>query len=783
MVTAQAVGIAVADRIGFRTELARELGVLAIVVALLFGRRRWIQFGAAIVLAGSGGALALGHQLDEAAAARSSAPRELTLEGTVRDLRRASHWSRVELESVVAIEPGLTEIPGVVQIGADPESGAFAEVLPGDRLRARVRLRPPAPVRNPGRPDTERRLARAGIGSVGRLAHPRFVTRLPEREGWRPLAALHALRFRRGESLGRSGEGGALLRALCLGDPTGLSDKTREQFARLGLAHLLAVSGLHLTLIAGFVYGVFRVLLARIVPLCARWDSRTCAAVAALLGALGYALLAGWGVPVRRAWGVVVGMLIALLAGRPRAWMQPLAAVALWVLVIEPHALFLPGAQLSFIAATALTWCARRDRLAGGRIARGRLGRLVSTSAVAIAATAPLAAVHWGQAAPFSLLANLVAVPWTALILLPAALCALLCAGAAEGSLAGAGLGTSLWIARVTLRAVDEVATGLPGPGLEGAPGIGWIALAALVGGCALWFRGTWMRAAVAGACCALLGVAPPASFAPRPPRLVALDVGQGDAWLVQGVEGAVLVDAGFARPGGVDRGRRSVLPALGALGVTRIDLMIVSHADLDHRGGVPAVLAAVPVGELWLPPGAREDRDFDGVVEAAAHAGVPAYERSRASPPLSLGDLRVVPLWPPPVPTGLSRNDASLVVRIEAGARRVLLPGDISERAERAMLASGADLRADVLALPHHGSRTSSSAAFLAAVGARIAIASAPCWGRFEMPHERVQQRVRETEAALGWTGRDGAVFVALNAEQLRLEPFAAPRSGCGGQ
>jgi competence protein ComEC len=127
------------------------------------------------------------------------------------------------------------------------------------------------------------------------------------------------------------------------------------------------------------------------------------------------------------------------------------------------------------------------------------------------------------------------------------------------------------------------------------------------------------------------------------------------------------------------------------------------------------------------------------------------------------VGDLLIEPLWPLPIVERRSRNDRSLVVRIEVGGHSVLLPGDLEARAESDLVASGANLRSEVIVLPHHGSRTSSSDTFLEAVGAVLAIASAPCRGRFEMPHADVLARAEEAGLSVWWTGRDGAVMVGL--------------------
>ena len=234
---------------------------------------------------------------------------------------------------------------------------------------------------------------------------------------------------------------------------------------------------------------------------------------------------------------------------------------------------------------------------------------------------------------------------------------------------------------------------------------------------------------------------------------------------MIQTADAAVLVDAGSAFPGGGNAGEAAVLPALAALGIRRLDLAVVTHADLDHRGGMPAVLRALPVGAVWLPYGAEVDPAFASVRDAARSRGVAVRERGAGAQAFATGGLRVEPLWPPRDDSFTSRNDRSLVVRAEAGGTRLLLAGDLEAASEAALLASGADLRAELLKLSHHGSRTSSTAPFLEAVAAQVGVVSAPLVGRFEMPHASVVRRVVRGGASLWWTGRDGAVMASLEA------------------
>jgi competence protein ComEC len=361
-------------------------------------------------------------------------------------------------------------------------------------------------------------------------------------------------------------------------------------------------------------------------------------------------------------------------------------------------------------------------------------------------------------------------------VLLPAALLAAT-AGSIPGGLPGPLAAVLEGVARATLLAGRHAAEWVPASGGVRPPALVWLVVA-LLAALALAAR----RPALAATWATLLGLAlrcaPAAPYLPAPPRVVALDVGRGDAVVVQGRRGAVLVDGAAAHPGRFDLGRTAVLPALRALGVRRLDRVVATHADADHRGGLPAVVRDLPVEAVWLPPGGRDDPAFEALRAAARSRDVPVREVHRGSPPVRLGDLSVTPVWPPVAAPGGGRNEGSLGLRIDVASRRILLLGDVGA-AEADLVRTGQEaLAADVLLLPHHGSRGSSSEALLRAVDPRVALLSAPCPASRGLPHPEALARVRATSASLWWTGRDGAVFVGL-APRMVVAPFGA-RDDC---
>jgi len=779
---AQALGILLADRIE-PSSMACWFAAGVALAAAVCVRRPAPRVGGLACAAALAGAASLAGPL-EAARRGPSEPREASFEATAGAVSWHADRVRVDWKRAVALEGSEPVPPGLRLYGRRVE-GPPVELQtprPGERWRIRARLRRPAPLRNPGGSDRARSLARRGIGATGARLHPGLAVRVGPAGGG-PMRALRIWRERRAARLTAAGPGGGLLAALALGERRALPSGARRDFARLGLSHLLAVSGLHLALAAAACFWWARAILVRVPGLAARFDVRRLALAAAVPAAVSYAALSGFGVPVQRALVLLLAAVLALGLRRPRRRAAPLALASFLLLARAPHELFTPGFQLSFGATAALLFShpgtPRRGPGSRRPVVQAAEG-LLRTSASALLATAPVAGWHFGGGSSFALLANLLAIPLTAGLLLPAAAAAVLAAGlggtaaamvlhAAERIAFGALTGVSL-AAQELAPAVPVVASGLA------------LAAAAAVAAFGIRRAGTGARLLVLAFQTAWLAAAGPAAVTPPAPRVVVLDVGQGDATLVQGRRAVLLVDAGPRSPSGFDAGERVVLPALAALGIGRIDRLAVTHADLDHRGGVPAILAHVPVGAVWLPRGAAADAGFAGLRRAAARAGVPILERGAGDGTERIGDLSVAFLWPAPGARIASRNDGSLVLRVAgAGGRSMLLPGDVGVATERALLARGGSLASDLLLLPHHGSRTSSSAGFLAAVSPRLALVSAPCRGRFPMPHGEVRERLAALRVPLHWTRREGALIVGLDPRMV-LRTWGKPRRRCFG-
>lgn len=682
-----------------------------------------------------------------------------------------------ETRAVAPIQDGPWS--GRLWVSSSLDSGGLDRlnaIHSSSRVRMRVRTTPFPDVRNPGQRDWGRIWRREGI--IGRvyLMSSLLVVEVgaEDEQAWGSFRSVWSawLSFRRtvAEDLVSVGEEGAVLAALGLGHRGGLSPKQSEHFRRWGLSHLLAVSGLHVVLVGGLLFGTVTWTGVRVSPLAIRFDLRRIGAAMSALGALGYGLMTGMGVPVFRAIVAWWFYLAGFLSGRAAASAHALALAVFLVVVAQPTLAFDLGAQLSFAATGAL--------LVGSRAAwaseeRGEphatfLSRSCGSTASVLAWTAPLLAWNGLMVSGWGVVANLLAVPLVAWILLPTALAGAFWAAwtrLSEGD--DWVLGALAEPARLFLVLLEWMTEQWPAQGpLVSLNWVGWV-FAMAVGTLIILQRRVWARVAGVMALLSWLGSAVASPVEPLRPRLVVLDVGQGDAILVQGQHANVLVDGGRSWGGRFDDGLTTVRPALRALGAARLDVVVATHADLDHRGGLESVLRTIPTDQLWLPDGSQDDPGFRGLLRLARFKEVETRWLSAEGKERLVGEMKWTVLWPQAGGGSFSRNDGSLVLRVDILGDSILLTGDIGEEVERALLRSGQILRSDLLKVAHHGSGFSSTAPFLRAVEPQVSLLSAGCRMDSGLPSAETLSRLRASSERLLWTGRDGAILVPLGKER----------------
>ena len=694
----------------------------------------------------------------------------------VRAEPRAAPEGQVEVEGTVASVPTLFGDRSRFLLSAAPwgrleVTGAEPEwpLALGDRVRLRARLRPAAPPRNPGGRDPEARLRAIGgsleaaaEGPVVRVAHPS------------PLAWLERARRRWAEATGALPDREAgILRAIGTGDRGGLDRETSNAFARSGLAHVLAVSGLHLVVVA---WGLFRMIAAaaiRIDRVNRRADARRVAAAVALPATFVYALATGAGPPVLRAALGAAAAFLAVFLRRELDAQGGLAVAALAVLAIEPGAILDPSLQLSFAAVAGLAVGSDRLRAAlpWPRPPPGSWrARLVEpfleggcASVAASMATAPILAHHFRQLPLLGLAANVAAVP------IGAALTALGALGAVAAAAWPPLALPLLWLAWPFAWGLAELAEGAAAPSWGAIhlarPELALSAAFAAAALLALRLRGWSRLSAVAAAVACLAASGPLRAEAARHRgglEVIFLSVGQGDCALLRLPDGsAVLIDAGGAPEGGADPGERDVVPLLRDLGVVRLAAVFASHPHPDHVLGLRAVSQAFPV-DLHFSNGRAPLGDSADAV-AALPAPIPlepgdGWQRAGVRFDVLGGDR-----------ARLEENDASLVLRVAYGETAFLFPGDVEEAGEAAAVTAGG-LRADVVKVAHHGSRRSSSPAFVAAAQARFAVVNHGRGNRYGFPHPEPLARWRTAGARIVETVSGAVRFLSDGRRVLQL-------------
>jgi len=659
-------------------------------------------------------------------------------------------------------------------------------LAPGDWVRFTSRLYAPRGFANPGMPDGRLVARGQGVEMLATVKTSSDLQRVNGPASWMNLARRWAFNLRRtmAQAINRQvfEPAAGFVRTMVLGERSDVPAEVEDGFRAAGATHVLSVSGLHLAVVVALVFQVLRRLLACLPVWFLPVPSKVLASALSLPACAFYTLLTGEAVATVRSAVMASMVLGAAVVNRPVSLSASIAAAAIVLLMQSPLSILDVSFQLSFASVIGLglfaRWLvSRAPSVAPGKSNRalGWLARSLSASFAASLVTAPLVAHHFGEVTPVAPLGNLLLVPLVELVVLPFGL-----AGSLLG-LAHPWLGLlPLWLAGVASKA----ALGLAEIFRRFAPVLlvrlpDWIETLLLVAAAAFFLqalvgdsrrRRRWLVA-----CAVTLALASATMSAQEIARrtcedlrVTFLDVGQGDSALVEGPRGFVaLVDAGGRYDNSFDTGARIVEPVLRARGITKLDLVVLSHPHPDHMNGLLRILKRFPVGALWTSGDDGNNPVYGNLMALARERGVPA--------PLPAEQIRngltITPLGPwmdghIGVPPGLGVNDASLVVRLGYVGRCVLLVGDIGNEGESELLEGGSSnprLACDVLKVPHHGSRYSSSGPFLDAVSPRLAVASAGRFNRFGLPNPYALERYAQRNIPLMRTDRDGAVGVVV--------------------
>lgn len=749
------------------------LGLAAILLVLAVtsgnGRAGALALGGAAVAIGAAGAAVERAAYDATPLLRWVQQRDdvegpVALRGIAAADGRDLGDRRVLLLDVESAEAEGRELPLAGRVRVDVGGAADRrEILEGDRVRVWARLRQPRGFGDPGAFDAKGLARREGVHALAYCKSAQLVRRDGRAEvGWlRDRAArLRGWARRQLRALVPGGPEEGLVRAMVLGDRSGLDAETSEAFRVAGTYHVLALSGAQVALLAWILLAVLRRL--SVLP--------SVAALAVSASLVFYAELVGGDVPVVRAVVMAVVMLVGRCLELDSDLANLLGLAAGLLLADRPSAIGDIGFQLSFAATLGILvltppFLRRSPRLPFG------LGTALAGSVAAQAALAPLLVLHFHRLAPAALVLNLVAVPLSGGVLIAGFGVLVIAVLAPPLAPLAAGLAWGmahlLLLSGEVVRWVPVLDARIPTPSL-------WAVLVYVGGLMLLADPGRGLRGlllAGPGLAGLLLGSPPP--VADGRVHLTVLDVGQGDCLVVRSPRGRVwLVDAGGSYDGRFQVGESVVGPYLWSQGIRRIEGLVLTHAHPDHVGGVPFLLKSFRVGEVWEGVAPRRDATYSSLDQALRASGRP--RRSVSAGVVADWDGVIVEvLGPRPGgrPPWRTRNDDSVVLALRWGDVRFLLTGDIEGAGEAALQ----NVFAAALKVPHHGSRTSSTPNFLARVAPRVAVVSVGDHSRFGHPHPAVVDRYRQLGIRLFRTDRDGAVTVSTDGRRVWVAGYNA--------
>ncbi|MEO5669725.1 MAG: DNA internalization-related competence protein ComEC/Rec2 [Ramlibacter sp.] len=650
---------------------------------------------------------------------------------------------RLQVESA-SIGDRPVRVPAQIQLGwygapVPDATGALefqrqaADLRAGERWRMTVRLKAPHGNSNPHGFDYELWLWEQGLQATGYVrAGPRDTP--PERFAttWRHPVELARQSVRDAvfaHVADRKTAG--LLAALIVGDQNAIDRADWDIFRATGVAHLMSISGLHITMFAWAAAWLVGMLWRRSQALCLAWPAQHAALVGGICLATAYALFSGWGVPAQRTVWMLATVGMLRLSGRRWPWPQVWLLACAVVVTIDPWALLQPGFWLSFVAVGVLF--ASDGAPPGGRAEALGRGRRVWASVIAMMkeqwvitlALTPLTLLLFGQVSMVGLLANALAIPWVTLLITPLALAGVVFAPLWDvAALAVQGLTVCLvWLAALPFATISA-----PAPAL-------WAGAAGVAGGVLLAMRLPWHAR--------LLGVPlllPALLWQVERPaagqfELLAPDIGQGNAVIVRTAAHTLVYDSGPRYSAESDAGHRVLVPLLRALD-EQVDTLVLSHRDSDHTGGAQAVLAMQPRAAL-----------LSSIEDGHELQAVRPSTRCVAGQRWQWDGVNFEVLHPRPgdYDARARSNAMSCVLRVSNGVRTALLAGDIEKAQEAGLVATNAPLHSDWLLVPHHGSKTSSSDDFLDAVRPAVALAQVGYRNRFGHPAPPVLERYRE--------------------------------------
>ena len=645
-------------------------------------------------------------------------------------------------------------LPGRLRLSSYQSEMVFRA---GECWQLTAKLRLPRGTQNPGVSDYETRLFRDGIGATGYVIK-HVDNRRYTIDGCCVLLRLRGRIATKIERLIDSGGGlsvktAAIIRGLAIGDRSRLTADQRNVFAATATGHLMAISGLHVGLAAwlGFIPGYVCWWLWPCKK--GRLARQSVMLVTGFLSAVLYAAMSGFAIPTRRALAMLAVYVGARFSARRVFPAQGLALAAVMVNILDPFALLAPGFWMSFCAVGAI--------LFGLHGVKGRLSQFITIQWSVFVGLMPVTTLVFGKLVIASPVINAIVVPYFSIMVIPAALVGSM-ATLVSPALADMLLGISAKATDFVWPLLQLMAAG---PYLIIATSSIWIVIAMIAVTTIVLARSTgfqsWLLIPLIMVCMAGKG----ANIPHGEVRMDVLDVGQGLAIIVRTRRHVLVYDAGPAWHAGFDSGSMIVAPFLNYLGFKSADMLVVSHSDMDHSGGVASLINRIDVSKILVS-------DMQGLKR-----GTPQLTKAKFCERGLMWNwdgvsFTVVHPDKQTHRTVNRGNNDSCVIRISTGAHAILLPGDIESATEQYLTQNGRLLAADIVVVPHHGSATSSTAPFVRATGARYALVSNGWHNRWGFPKEAVIERWSRHGGVVLTTARHGCLSFAMDTAGIRYGP-----------
>jgi len=619
--------------------------------------------------------------------------------------------------------------------------GAYENIQPGETWRLLVSLKPPSGMLNPGAFDYERWLLEQGIQATGYVKKSEKNQRLLATAGISANRLRYALKSRL-ESTLPEGELRGVILALLIGDRSQIEESQWQVLTATGTNHLVAISGLHIGLVAGAAFFIFRFLFRRSRKFLLYLPAHKAAAFAALCAAFFYAMLAGFAIPTQRALIMTAVVMLGMLINRRFAYTKILSAALLLVILLDPFSVLSTGFWLSFLAVGAILYT-MQSRISP----KGLWWHWGRVQWVVFLALIPVLLFAFQTFSVISPIANFIAVPWVSFLVVPFVL---LAGVLSFMPMVSDGL---FWLAHESLLILWKLLTffaELPLAQWQQFTPVSWTLLPAMLGILLILaprgFPGRYL---------AIIFLLPLFLIKPPAPKegeawFTLLDVGQGLSAVVRTKNHTLVFDTGPRFSETFDTGEAVVAPFLRQAAVQEIDTLIISHGDNDHIGGMHSLLQQFEVNQL-----------LTSVKHKINHKQT---EQCLSGQSWHWDGIDFRLLHPSEVSDRQSENNASCVLQVSNKQSAILLTGDIEKAAEKFLIKQWqTDLQSQILVAPHHGSNTSSTQAFIEMVKPQLVLFPAGYLNRFGFPKTKVLERYYPTGAKLMSTGDAGAISIRL--------------------